>query len=403
MFPPSNRLPVYLFVLPWSLAERGGVNQVVINLARTMRQQGQFEPLFLIADWDATSPVPGSEHGLATLRWRIRSYHAGMGLKEKLAYLLWERGFRPALEALCRERNIAAINMHYPGPIALALQRCIGAMERPVPLLLSFHGSDLTTLRQAPAAERALWQQALPRMDALVACSRALGQQLTELFGPALKVAVVHNGLDSARFVAQAAAAAAPAGTAQRSILSVGKFEHQKGQDVLIDAFASLAAEFPDVTLTLAGATARALPLLRLQAERLQLAGRIRFLQDVPHADIAALFAGATAFVLPSRLESFGIVLLEAGAFGLPVVASAVGGVPEILTDGQTGLLVPPDDTAGLARALRAVLADAGAAKAMGARLREHVAANFSWTASNAGYAKLLRQTTLSPFTPDIQ
>lgn len=399
----SSQLPVYLFVLPWSLQGVGGVNQVVINLAREMQKQGQFEPLFLIADWDAPSPVAGSEHGLATLRWRIRSYHAGMGIKEKLAYRLWERGFSRALEALCIERNIAAINMHYPGPIALALQRCIARMKRPVPLLLSFHGTDLTTLRRASAEEQLLWQRALPRMDALVACSRALRLQLIELFGPALKVTVVHNGLDAARFAAQAATAARPGTPAARTILSVGKFEHQKGQDVLIDAFAGVAAEFPDVSLTLAGATDHALPALRQQAERLQLSGRIRFLQDVPYENIAALFAGASLFALPSRLESFGLVLLEAGAFGLPVVASAVGGVPEILTDGQTAHLVPPDDVTSLARALRTMLADTSAAQAMGARLREHVAANFSWTASNAGYVELLRQAALPDATGSLR
>ena len=390
--PPAGA--VYLFVLPWALSGLGGVNQVVINLAREMQRQGHFEPLVLIADWNATTPIAGSEHGIATLRWRIRPYHAGMGPGERLAYLLWERRFSRALQRLCRERGIGAINAHYPGPSTLALQRCMGSMPKPVPLILSFHGADLGALRRAPPADRLLWRQALPKADAIVACSRDLSRELTRDFGAQLNVAVVHNGLDAAGFVAQAAAKPAPAG---RTILNVAKFEHKKGQDVLIAAFAMVAGEFADVTLTLAGASDQALPMLREQAAQLGLNGRVRFLQDVPHQDVAALFAGASVFALPSRQEPFGIVLLEAGAFGLPVVASAVGGVPEILEDGITARLVQPDDAPGLAHALRAVLADPDAAQAMGARLRDHVFANFSWASSNTGYAALLAGNAAPP------
>lgn len=381
--------PVYLFVLPWSLSGLGGVNQVVINLAREMRKQGRFEPLVLIGDWSATTPVAGSEHGLETLRWRIRPYHAAMGLAERLAYALWEPGFRRRLERLCRERQVAAINIHYPGPSALALQRCVAAMAQPVPLILSFHGEDLGSLRRAAPAERLLWRKALPRFGGLAACSRDLARLLKQEFGAQLPVAVVHNGLDAAGFAAQAPSGPA---AASRVILNVGKFEHKKGQDVLLAAFATLAAEFADLTLTLAGASDKALPVLRAQAVQLGVAARVTFLPDVQHAGIAALFAGASVFALPSRQEPFGIVLLEAGAFSLPVVASAVGGVPEILEDGVTARLVPPDNAASLAQALRAVLADPAAAQRMGARLHAHVTAHFSWSASNARYAELLER-----------
>lgn len=385
--PERAAAPVYLFVLPWSLSGVGGVNQVVINLAREMQKQGHFQPLVLVTDWDASTPAEGSEFGLPTLRWRVRAYHSGMGLKEKLAYWLWERRFRAAFEQLCRRRRVAAVNVHYPGATALALQRCVAAMAQPVPLILSFHGADLNALQRAPAPERALWAAALPRADALVTCSRDLRRQLLDTCGAQLNVSVIHNGLDAAGFAAMAGGTPPPGG---RTILNVAKFEHKKGQDVLLDAFASLAAEFPDLTLTLAGASDQALPSLERQAARLGVSGRVRLLRDVPHAAVAQLFASATVFALPSRQEPFGIVLLEAGALGLPVVASAVGGVPEILEDGVTARLVPPDDAARLAQALRAVLRDPDGAQAMGARLRAHVQTRFSWHASSAGYAALL-------------
>jgi glycosyltransferase involved in cell wall biosynthesis len=393
--PERGAAPVYVFVLPWSLSGVGGVNQVVINLAREMQKQGHFQPLILITDWDAAEPAPGSEFGLPTLRWRVRAYRSGMNLKERLAYWLWERRFRAQLEQLCRDRRVAAINVHYPGASALALQRCIAAMAQPVPLILSFHGADLGALRRAPPAEQALWAAALPRADALVTCSRDLRRQLLDICGEQLNVSVIHNGLDAAGFAAMASVAPEPA-RAARTILNVAKFEHKKGQDVLLDAFATLVADFPDLTLVLAGASEHALPELERQAARLGVSGRVRLLRDVPHTAVAQLFAGATVFALPSRQEPFGIVLLEAGACGLPVVASAVGGVPEILEDGITAHLVPPDDAARLAQALRTVLDDPGGAQAMGARLREHVRSHFSWRASTAGYAALLPDVSLS-------
>lgn len=390
--PERGAAPVYLFVLPWPLSGVGGVNQVVLNLAREMQQQGHFQPLVLVTEWGATAPVETVECGLPTLRWRVRPYRAGMGLREKLAYRLWERRFRAQFEQLCRARGVAAVNVHYPGASALALQRCMASMARPIPLILSFHGADLGALRRAPAPERALWEAALPRMDALVTCSRDLRRELLDTCGAQLRVTVIHNGLDAAGFTAMAGDAQPVA----PGILNVAKFEYKKGQDVLLEAFASLSAEFPTLTLTLAGASDQALPELERQAARLGLGGRVRLLRDVPHTQVAALFAAATVFALPSRQEPFGIVLLEAGAMGLPVVASAVGGVPEILDDGVTARLVPPDDAARLAQALRAVLSDAAAAQAMGARLRDHVQRHFSWRASSAGYAALLPSAPLS-------
>jgi glycosyltransferase involved in cell wall biosynthesis len=91
--------------------------------------------------------------------------------------------------------------------------------------------------------------------------------------------------------------------------------------------------------------------------------------------------------VLPSRKESFGIVLLEAGAFGVPVIASRVGGIPEIIEDGITGLLVPAEDAVALAECMTSVLSSTDFAESMGARLRQHVEANFAWSSALEKYS----------------
>ena len=85
-------------------------------------------------------------------------------------------------------------------------------------------------------------------------------------------------------------------------------------------------------------------------------------------------------------------MLLEAGAFGLPVVASRVGGIPEILTDGITGRLVAPDDPAELALCLRSLLDSPAASQEIGARLRQHVLSNFTWNVAHEKYVTLVNE-----------
>lgn len=383
MTKPLQR-PCYLFVLPWSPEHPGGVNQVVLNLAREMQLAGDFEPLLLVLDWDTAVPVWGQIHSLRTVRWRIRSCGVQADWRERLAHRLWLLRFGPVFRRFCCEQRIAAINLHYPGPAVFALEHAIGS---DVPLILSFHGADITGLSAQATAEVARWRSLLLSARATVVCSRDLGAKVNAVWGGDIDPIVVHNGLDAQAFAADAGSALAA--QTRRNILNVAKFEYKKGQDVLIQAFAMLSADYPDVHLVLVGASDKALPMLQTLSAQLGVVERVQFYQDVPHAQVATFFRSATLFVLPSRIEPFGIVLLEAGAFGLPVVASAVGGVPEILDDGVTGRLVPPDDAAALAQCLRALLDAPAEAEALGERLRRH-GATFTWAAAYAKYAAIL-------------
>jgi glycosyltransferase involved in cell wall biosynthesis len=370
------------------LENLGGVNQVVIGLAREMQRSGAYEPIVLIADWQAVRPVWEDSHGLRTVRWRIRSCLPGADLKERLAYMAWRWRFAKEFRQFCADHAVAAVNPHYPGPSVFALLDVIRGMRTRRPgLLLSFHGADLTNLEASPPALKAMWQSTLPHVAAVVACSRSLGHKLTAFFGPALQPQVVYNGLATHDFAKLRTGHGTAVGT--RTILNVGKFEDKKGQDVLIRAFAALADQHPGLRLSLVGAVADALQALQALCAHLNLADRIDFHVNVPHADMAAHFQQAAIFVLPSRVEPFGIVLLEAGAFSLPVVASRAGGIPEIIEDGATGVLVPPDDVPGLARAIHGLLNDAPRAMALGRRLHARVVTEFTWETACRRYAAL--------------
>lgn len=381
--------PTYLFVLPWSPEHAGGVNQVVLSLARQMQVEGEWNPLILICDWAARKPVWGQCEDIPTVRWRIRSLLPGKNWRIRLVYRLWEWRFRSQFSALCREYDICAINPHFVGDTAFAFERLRHFPESSIPLLLSIHGTDVTLLGQLPEVELTAWRALLPRVSAVVACSNNLAARFQAVFGDLAVLRVVHNGIHKQHFDTEQSR---PHGLAAGYILSVGKFEPQKGQDVLLEAFARLREAHQGVSLVLVGARDRSLEDLQAQVRRLRLDGQVFFFTDRPHVEMSSYYAHALFFVLPSRMEAFPLVILEAGAAGLPVIATHVGGVPEAIEDGKTGCLVPPDSVSALADAMGAFMDDPAKATAMGLCLQERVRTVFLWDEAYRQYRHIILQ-----------
>jgi len=174
---------------------------------------------------------------------------------------------------------------------------------------------------------------------------------------------------------------------------TIGRLALQKGHVHLIRAMAQINRKWPEARLVIVGHDDQGVrPRLEAEINRLNLDGRViltGFRGEVP--DIMAAF---DIFCLPSLWEGFGLVLLEAMAEGRPIVASRVGSIPEVVVDGETGLLVEPGDEAGLAEAIGALLADPGRAKAMGLAGRQRQENRFSREAmvrsTEAVYDRLL-------------
>lgn len=168
-------------------------------------------------------------------------------------------------------------------------------------------------------------------------------------------------------------------------ILFVGRLEHVKGVDVLLAAFAELTD--PDLTLTIVGDGSEREKLEKL-AQELRIADRVTFLGKLLPLKVYDQYASAELFVGLSRSEALGNVFLEAQAAGCAVLASNVGGIPEIVKDQVTGVLVPPDDADKAAQAMHQLLTNIPLRAALITEAREHVK-KFDWDLIAERYAKV--------------
>ena len=195
----------------------------------------------------------------------------------------------------------------------------------------------------------------MERAHVVTGCSQYVLDEAAEAFGSELPGAeVIRNGILLSDYDVAHDPSSAPHGN---YVLGIGRMVPQKGFDLLIDAFAQVAAGQRDVALVLAGDGTARVDLER-QAADSPVADRIHFVGRVDHDRAVQLFLGARAFVLGSRHEPQGIVVLESMAARTPVVAASVGGVPELVKDEENGLLFQGGSVTDLAAQLDRVLGD---------------------------------------------
>jgi glycosyltransferase involved in cell wall biosynthesis len=231
--------------------------------------------------------------------------------------------------------------------------------------------------------------------DQVVAPSRTTAGELVRDYGAAGAV-VIPNGVapppDGAP-VGAGAAGPTPSPAGGLVVLYSGRLRTRKAVAVLLEAVARLRREEPGVALVLVG-DGEQRPALREQAERLGIAGAVRFVGKVPRDEMARRLADADVFCLPSLYEGLPLAVLEAMAAGLPVVATAVSGIPEAVEDGATGLLVPPEDADALARALGELARDPERRRRMGEAGRRKLEEELAIPKIAAAYLDLWRSLT---------
>ncbi len=213
------------------------------------------------------------------------------------------------------------------------------------------------------------------RLHRIVCPSRTLRARFLEAGFPADRLTVLPHGVDTSRFTP-----GAPNGRDAAGLLFVGRLYRIKGAHLALQAIHCLRERGRrDLRLTVIGEGDKEYTRgLHDQAERLGLRECVRFAGNVPHDHLPEIFTRAAVVVMPSAYETFPLVALEAMACGLPVVATRVGGLPEIIQDGTDGRLVPPGDAAALADAVEPLLADRDLAARIGTAARRAVVERFS-------------------------
>ena len=249
-----------------------------------------------------------------------------------------------------------------------------------VPLVSTIHATEAgrhsgwvsgPTNRQVHAVESWLVRDS----DSLITCSASMRDEITDLFGPELAdVRVIPNGIDTAGWPF----ARRTAGGAAAELLYFGRLEYEKGVHDAIAALPRIRRTHPGTTLTIAGVGTQQ-EWLAEQARKHKVLKAVNFVGLVDHSALLNLLHRATAVLLPSHYEPFGIVALEAAAAGAPLVTSNVGGLGEAVINGRTGVSFPARDVAALAAGVRSVLDDPAAAQRHAIAARERLTSDFSW------------------------
>jgi L-malate glycosyltransferase len=381
----------YLIVLPWELEAVGGVNQAVLELYRCFDAANGLKPRILVPDGHAAEPVDSvGPKGHRGTRMKARAPFYDRPLAHELVGFAavfpaeWSR-----IRTLVNRHGVRVVNFHYIGSYALTwlLAKMTGAFSGKI--ILSLHGLDIRTISMLRGLRRLIWRNALEAADSVVACSQGLAEETIESMQlSGRNVVVIHNGVQGERLHALANTEGLPAREgAAPHLVNLGTFEHKKGHDILLRAFARVVERFATARLTIMGRRADTYESTRALLAELRLEDRVDLRLDAPHEVALALLRNADLFVLPSRNEAFSIALLEAGAMGKPVVAANVCGVPELIDEHKSGVLVPRDDVDALAAGILHVLEDPVAAQAYGQALQRRVLEQFS---SEATFSKYL-------------
>lgn len=247
-----------------------------------------------------------------------------------------------------------------------------------LPLLATVHAS---TKMYAPEQLDPIARQ-LAQCGWVTGVSQAVADDVVALV-PSLagRMSVVANGVS----VPHDPPVAHPGG---RYIVAAGRMVPIKGFDVLLRAFAQIAAHDPDASLRIVGDGPMRSQLEKL-AVTLGVADRVDMSGAVRHSEMAGVFAAASVVAMPSRFEGMPLVALEAALAARPVVATPVQGLADVVIHGETGLVVPTDDPSELAKAISELLDDPARAARLGEAARQNVVAHHSFSATTTAYEEL--------------
>jgi len=337
-------------------SEIGGVASVIRNLAQHLENQGH-EIYFLHPAATIFLRKKITNLGFPGFDLRLQSpfgeRHPAISL---LAFMvLFPIGICQLIGLILRYR-IQIINVHYPDDdwvFYFAICKRILSLG----LITSIHGADVFPVGRRRAHYSWAIRFLLRSSNVIVAPSRWLQQKFLSVFSELSdKTKFIHNGINVTEL--NGLCARTNGFNHPPYILCVSAYKEQKAIDVLVRAFKIVQEIDPSLKLIVVGGGHLRGQLQDLAAS-LGIRDRIEFLGPKSRGEVVKLLFGCKAFVLPSRFETFGIAILEAMACQRPVVATTAGGIPEIIENGENGILVEPDNPNALAKALITLLKDA--------------------------------------------
>jgi glycosyltransferase involved in cell wall biosynthesis len=324
------------------------------------------------------SGIPVTRFRYAPARWETLAYGGTMVDEARrtagITMLTFLAAARRAVASAVRDQRSDVVHAHWWFPSGLA---AVSAAQ--VPIMTTMHGTDVRIARSVPLARPAL-RWVLGRSAVTTTVSRWLAEEVRAI-APAAAPVVAPMPAAVELFT--------PGGSRDpRLILFVGRLNAQKGAKHLIRAVATMQGR---TRLRVIGDGPDSTELHR-QAGAQGLANRIEWLPAQPQHALVAHYRQAGIVVVPSIEEGLGMVAVEAQLCGATVVASASGGLRDVVQDGRTGRLVPPAAPEPLARALDALIADPAKTAALGAEGRRSALATFSPDVVAGRYAELYRQ-----------
>jgi glycogen(starch) synthase len=328
----------------------GGVEELVRQLAQCYRERGM-GAIVLTNRWPRTLPTEENYEGIPVYRLAMRTPDGS--LKAHVNYCLTYRSIRAQTLRILRKHRVDLLHVQCVssnGHYALAARRALG-----LPLIITAQGErtmDAGKIYEHSAFMNRVLRMCLEEADYITACSRNTLDDIERWFGQPFgeRSSVIYNGIRMDDFEN-----GKPFVNRRPYVLGIGRLVPQKGFDVLLEAFARSRSASHDLIVAGEGPERKALEAL---ARQRGIQDRVQFIGRADRSTAVALFEGCEFFVLPSRQEPMGIVNFEAMAAGKAVIASRTGGVPEIVSDRETGLLVPPENAEALAAAISRLISD---------------------------------------------
>ncbi len=382
-----------LFVMSWGREGVGGVNQVVNNLCKHLQHDEKVTVSLLIRDWNADSVIHEESDDVHVYRFNVPDIfrQEPRRMPELKNILKFVSRLYP-IYSFIKANKITVVNLHYPSSYALAfaILKYTGVLKG---LILSFHGAEFVELSNKEFNKFGIWDFIFSNANEIVACSENFASQIRKVIPKYRdKISSIHNGVDT-KLLSLVKRENKVKKNNCITILSVGTFEYKKGHDVLIKAFKNILNLNVFLKLIIIGRKTPYLETLEKLRDDLSLGRELTFICNLKHEEVLEYYTMADIFVLPSRIEPFGIVCLEAGYYCLPVLASNVGGIPEYINHQVNGYLCPPDNVESLTNELLSLINDDDVRQRLGNQLHKDVLEHYNWEIGAQKYKDMIMRT----------